>query len=88
VNSLDDDWSREETDYLFDLLRKYDLRFLVVADRWEYPSQRTVEDLKHRYYSVCRKLIRARPASDEASRSALLNSYSFDKGIFRFSFPG
>jgi DNA methyltransferase 1-associated protein 1 len=29
-------WSREETDYLFDLLREYDLRWYVVADRWEF----------------------------------------------------
>ena len=29
-------WSREETDYLWDLCEEYDLRFYIVADRYEY----------------------------------------------------
>ncbi|KAF6762085.1 SWR1-complex protein 4 [Ephemerocybe angulata] len=38
-----------------------------------------LEDLKHRYYSVCRKLIRNRPwPGDEASKTALINSLQFD----------
>jgi len=32
----EDDWSREETDYMFDLLARFDLRFIVVHDRWDY----------------------------------------------------
>lgn len=40
-----------------------------------------MQDLKHRYYSVCRKLIRNRPwPGDEASRNALINSLQFDIG--------
>ena len=31
-----DDWSREETDYLVDLATEFDLRWIVVADRYEY----------------------------------------------------
>lgn len=165
-------WSREETDYLFGLCHKYDLRWFVIKDRWDFenyihegqssslgeaksgesnghadntskpelsnghsssseakeasaesekpkddtigevkttsdaatPSgpfaapaasapatetpqaevqgkkERTIEELKDRYYSVCRKLIRARPASDETAKQALLQSYAFDKG--------
>lgn len=39
------------------------------------------QDLKDRYYSVCRKLIRNRPwAGDEASKVMLLSSFQFDKG--------
>ncbi|KAG5297492.1 DNA methyltransferase 1-associated protein DMAP1 [Histoplasma ohiense] len=30
-------WSREETDYLMDLVEEYDLRWVVIADRYEYP---------------------------------------------------
>jgi DNA methyltransferase 1-associated protein 1 len=30
------DWTSHETTYLFDLLRTYDLRFIVAADRYEY----------------------------------------------------
>lgn len=48
---LDLDWSPHETSYLFDLLRQYDLRFVVVADRYNYlglrgdehPRKRSVE---------------------------------------------
>lgn len=42
-------WSREETDQLFELCERFDLRFIVIADR--FPSDRSVEDLKSRYYS-------------------------------------
>ena len=31
----DTDWSRKETDYLLGLCQQFDLRFLVVADRYE-----------------------------------------------------
>jgi hypothetical protein len=33
-----DDWSREETDYLFNMLREWDLRWFIVLDRWDFPS--------------------------------------------------
>ena len=31
-----DDWSKEETDYLVDLATDFDLRWVVIADRYEY----------------------------------------------------
>ena len=31
----DPDWSREETDYLLSLCDLYDLRFIVIGDRYE-----------------------------------------------------
>jgi DNA methyltransferase 1-associated protein 1 len=55
-------WSKEETDHLFDLCRMFDLRFIMVQDRFDnakYQS-RSVEDLKERYYSVCNRLVKAR----------------------------
>ncbi|CAL1700231.1 unnamed protein product [Somion occarium] len=78
----DKEWTREETDYLFELVREYDQRFYIVGDRYDYPggSPRTLEDLKDRYYSVCRKLVRNRPwAGDEASKAQLISSFQFDK---------
>lgn len=37
---LDDKWTSDETNYLFSLLKEYDLRFLVIADRYAYlPKQ-------------------------------------------------
>ena len=62
---FDQDWSREETDYLFDLLARFDLRFLVVHDRWDREKERTVEEMKDRYYAIARKLLEARADNPE-----------------------
>jgi len=78
----DTEWTKEETDYLFRIVNDYDLRWYVVHDRYDYSDGpvRAIEDLKDRYYSVCRKLIRNHPwVSDESGKSQLLNSYQFDK---------
>jgi DNA methyltransferase 1-associated protein 1 len=40
--NTDGDWTREETDTLFDLCERYDLRFIVIHDRFPNPK-RTVE---------------------------------------------
>ncbi|PKY02165.1 DNA methyltransferase 1-associated protein DMAP1 [Aspergillus campestris IBT 28561] len=34
-----DDWSRQETDYLVDLVEEYDLRWVVIADRYDFQPQ-------------------------------------------------
>ncbi|KAL9938759.1 hypothetical protein V8E36_002478 [Tilletia maclaganii] len=77
----DDNWSKEETDYLMDLCHAYDLRFIVMHDRYEWDGKpRSIEDLKARYQTICRRLIRSRPSSDPPEmRSSLLLSYNFDK---------
>ncbi|KAK6941120.1 DAMP1, SANT/Myb-like domain [Dillenia turbinata] len=54
-------WSKEETDQLFDLCERFDLRFIVIADR--FPSSRTIEELKNRYYGVSRTILTARAPS-------------------------
>lgn len=41
--------SRAETDHLLELCSMFDLRFVQIADRFQYPN-RSVEDLKQRYY--------------------------------------
>ncbi|PWA01562.1 hypothetical protein BB558_002344 [Smittium angustum] len=65
------DWTFDETRYLFDLCKTFDLRFQVIHDRYSYsppnseqqqdikPSlnQRSIEDLKARYYSIIKKMI-------------------------------
>lgn len=42
-------WTKEETSQLFELCEQFDLRFVVIADR--FSPFRPVEDLKNRYYS-------------------------------------
>jgi DNA methyltransferase 1-associated protein 1 len=34
----DPDWTVQETAYLFSLLREYDLRFIIAADRYAYET--------------------------------------------------
>ncbi|KAL3424623.1 SWR1-complex protein 4 [Phlyctema vagabunda] len=71
-----DDWTKDETDYLINLVREYDLRWPVIWDRYEYqplspevsaeegsiaivavPKERSMEDMKARYYSVAAKMM-------------------------------
>ncbi|ORY31305.1 hypothetical protein BCR39DRAFT_527424 [Naematelia encephala] len=82
----DPDWTPHETAYLFDLLRTYDLRFVIAADRYDYRPPnggvvrpRSIEDLKDRYYGICRRLLRTRTASDPQAQQQVLQSYAFDK---------
>lgn len=80
---LDDPgWTKEETDYLFALVKDYSTRWYVVHDRYEFLGgpTRVLDDLKDRYFTVCKKLIRTRPwEGDEASKASLLATMSFDK---------
>jgi DNA methyltransferase 1-associated protein 1 len=78
----DDDWTQAETTYLFSLLRTYDLRFVIAADRYDFEGgpKRSIEDIKSRYYSVCRRLVRTRPTGDEAGKMSMLQHYAFDRG--------
>ncbi|KAF8007587.1 hypothetical protein BT93_K1555 [Corymbia citriodora subsp. variegata] len=66
----DPTWTKEETDQLFDLCERFDLRFIVIADR--FPSSRTAEELKDRYYSVSRALLSARPPPGEIGSHPLV----------------
>ncbi|XP_050541336.1 DNA methyltransferase 1-associated protein 1 [Daktulosphaira vitifoliae] len=64
-NLQSESWSREETDRLFDMCQRFDLRFIVIQGRWNYGEyentiKRTTEDLKDRYYSVCNTLTKIR----------------------------
>lgn len=57
----DADWTKTETDYLFDLCRTFDLRFFVIADRYAFEKARSIEveslEIKlHILFTVFRKL--------------------------------
>lgn len=54
-------WTKEETDVLMKLCARFDLRWVVVTDRYNtHPiakgALRSVEDIKYRYYEVTRLL--------------------------------
>ncbi|KAJ6815997.1 putative SWR1-complex protein 4 [Iris pallida] len=79
----DPTWTKEETDQLFDLCERFDLRFIVIADR--FPTSRSVEELKNRYYAVSRALLLARaPSSSDVSGHPLVKeSYNMGHEIER-----
>ena len=82
VNQTDPDWTKEETDYLWSLCADYDLRWIVIADRYEWQDkERTMEDLKDRYYSGVRKLLAGRTPESlmTASQLETYNAYKWDK---------
>eukprot|EP01097_Dermamoeba_algensis_P011178 TRINITY_DN854_c0_g1_i1.p1 TRINITY_DN854_c0_g1~~TRINITY_DN854_c0_g1_i1.p1 ORF type:complete len:575 (+),score=156.92 TRINITY_DN854_c0_g1_i1:35-1726(+) len=73
----DESWTREETDHLFQLCKDFDLRFIVIADRFEYPNK-SVDDLKERYYSVAKRLLEARNNGQDISENPLVK-FPFNK---------
>ncbi|XP_051118737.1 SWR1-complex protein 4 isoform X2 [Andrographis paniculata] len=76
-------WTKQETDQLFDLCHQFDLRFIIIADR--FPSSRTVEEIKDRYYSVCRSILIARAPShaDVASNPLVKDPYNASQEMER-----
>ena len=39
-----DDWTKDETNYLVDLVYEFDLRWIVIADRYDYQPPQVVQD--------------------------------------------
>ncbi|GAM23052.1 hypothetical protein SAMD00019534_062270 [Acytostelium subglobosum LB1] len=75
----DPNWTREDTDQLLDLCKRFDTRFIVVYDRFEGSTPRTIEDLKERYYKVQSKLVELRTRPEEDPYHNPLTNYSFNK---------
>jgi hypothetical protein len=54
------------------MCRKFDLRFFVIADRYQFIDgeiirERSLEDIKERYYQVCQRLARSRNTTEESA---------------------
>jgi DNA methyltransferase 1-associated protein 1 len=84
IANPDPEWSKEETDYLWSLCADFDLRWIIITDRYEWENkERTMEDLKDRYYSGVRKLLVGRTPESlmTTSQLELYNSYKWDKGF-------
>lgn len=72
-------WSREETSYLLDLAEQFDLKFVVMADRYDFQGQsRPLEEIKARYYTVARHLLVGREggAGQVANHPLVKHPYS------------
>lgn len=77
-------WSKLQTDHLFDLANRFDLRFVVMADRWDRANcgTITVEDLKERYYEVIGTLTKIRAAAGVSGTPAAVAAA--EKKVFVF----
>lgn len=81
-----EDWTREETDYLLELCRDFDLRWVLIADRYDTQAigdfpRRTMEAMKLRYYTIAAKMMEANtPASNMTAAEFQLweNMRNFD----------
>jgi DNA methyltransferase 1-associated protein 1 len=79
LSHLDTSWQKDETLYLWDLLEHYELRFYVVYDRYEsskYGVSRTIDEIKHRFYSIARQLAEVRN-----ERNSPYYGYKFDSSF-------
>ena len=69
-----ENWTKAETDHLIDLCKRFDLRFIIIQDRWNreaFSTPRSVEDLKERYYSICNLLAKAKAPATVPSISGV-----------------
>lgn len=75
----DADWTKEETDYLLDLIETLDMRWFAVADRYKFNTkERSVEDIKGRYYDVARQLMIGREGGTTGIANHVLIKHPFD----------
>ena len=44
----DEQWNKEETDYLFSMLNEYDMRWYIVHDRYDYTGPKKDEKQPHK----------------------------------------
>ncbi|GMH38166.1 hypothetical protein BSKO_06050 [Bryopsis sp. KO-2023] len=79
VKPMSDGWTREETDYLLSMCKSFDLRFVLIADRYDFPNgpHRTLEELKGRYYSIGRQLLIYREGSEDTIANHLLVKHPY-----------
>jgi len=74
----DPEWTRNETDELWDLCKRFDLRFVAIHDRFSN-SSKTVEDLKARYYTVSAKLLDLNALPDEDTSKHPLKKFGYKR---------
>ncbi|SCW00984.1 LAFE_0D02476g1_1 [Lachancea fermentati] len=53
-------WTFEEVEHLFDLCRKYDLRWFIIQDRFNSKQVRSLENIKETFYKVCQQYFLAK----------------------------
>lgn len=75
-------WCYKETRYLFDLAKAFDLKWIVINDRYNYeePTGRSLEDLQERFYGVCQRILIYQNEQEEtAQNSNLISNLNYNK---------
>eukprot|EP00795_Rhopilema_esculentum_P004303 gene4303-20503_t len=71
-------WTKDETDHLLDLCRRFDLRFVVINDRYDRVAfkKRSMEELKGRYYDLVGRLfkVQAQPGKEHDSEPPVFDA--------------
>lgn len=68
--SQDEKWAFEEIEYLFKLCKRYDLRWFVIHDRYEYEDKtRSLEELKGKFYEISKNYFRWKKPDDPMLQS-------------------
>ena len=82
IKPNDRNWNYEQTRYLWELIKRYELRFIVIMDRFdeEKYGERTVESLKDRYYSVARTILESRKMFDHP---IIKSGYNYEQEMKR-----
>ncbi|CXI65662.1 conserved Plasmodium protein, unknown function [Plasmodium berghei] len=57
IKNMNLKWTKEETDYLFNLCEKYECHFIIIYDVYDTKYSRTIEEIKDRFYSVSKKVV-------------------------------
>lgn len=74
---LDSSWTKEETDRLWNLCERFQLKFIVIQDRFNEGKKgfdvKTVEEIKERYFDIVAKL--------QSIRGSNSSRFIYDKGI-------
>lgn len=71
-----EEWTYEETAYLFDLCKSFELKWHIIYDRYNFGTNRSIEDLKEHFYRICKHIY----ANDANGNPSLIESLgSFNK---------
>jgi len=82
IKPNDINWNYEQTMYLWNLIKQYNLKFIIIYDRFDEITygKRTIESLKDRYYSIAKIILEHRKLYDHP---IIKSGYNNEQEIFR-----
>ena len=82
IKPNDINWNYEQTMYLWNLIKQYNLKFIIIYDRFDEITygKRTIESLKDRYYSIAKIILEHRKLYDHP---IIKSGYNYEQEIKR-----